>query len=78
MDKRAALALAAGALAVALALPAVQQFEGRRLAPYRDLVGRLTWCDGETRGVAQARYTAAQCDAITALAVGEFEAAIRP
>lgn len=75
--RRASLAVA-GAMAVALAVPIVAQFEGRRLQPYRDLVGKLTWCDGETRGVARALYTPAECDAITAQAVGDFEAAIRP
>ncbi len=79
MDSKTAKALAgAGALAAALAVPLVVRFEGTNLTPYYDLVGKLTWCSGETRGVPQASYSRAECDAITTKAVSAFEAAIRP
>ena len=70
------LALAA---VVALALPVIQIWEGRSLVSYRDIVGIPTICDGETRGVRMGQTaTAAECDVMTAKAVREFEAAIRP
>jgi lysozyme len=66
------------AAVVALALPVIKQWEGRELVPYRDIVGVLTWCDGETRGKAKPVYTHAECDRITETAAAEFELAIRP
>jgi lysozyme len=67
------------AAVVALALPLVQLWEGRSLVAYRDIAGIPTICDGETRGVKMGdRATPAECDAMTAEAVAEFEAAIRP
>lgn len=81
LGKRKGAAVAGGGLAavVALALPMVQLWEGRSLVAYRDVVGVATICDGETRGVQMGdRATPAECDAMTAAAVAEFEAAIRP
>ncbi|MBT2186177.1 lysozyme [Sphingobium nicotianae] len=51
------------ALAIALATPTVEKWEGTRTDPYRDPVGIWTVCTGETR-VAMRRYTTAQCRAI--------------
>jgi len=34
------------------------------LVPYRDIVDKVTWCDGITRGTPKARYTKAECDAL--------------
>lgn len=76
--RRAGAAAALGAV-VALALPLIQLWEGRSLVAYPDIVGVATICDGETRGVELGdTATAAECDAMTAQAVQEFEAAIRP
>lgn len=64
---------------IALALPMIQQWEGRSLVAYPDIVGVATICDGETRGVQMGdRATPEDCDRMTAAAVAEFEAAIRP
>lgn len=75
--RKAVLGVAAAA-AVGIALPVIKSWEGRELVPYRDIVGVLTWCDGETRGKAKPVYTHAECDRITEAAAAEFEAAIRP
>lgn len=75
---RKLFAVLAATAAVGIALPVVKQWEGRSLVPYPDLVGVLTWCDGETRGTPKARYTHAECDQLTYEAVAGFEAAIRP
>lgn len=75
---RKILVTVAATAALGIALPVIKQWEGRELVPYRDIVGVLTWCDGETRGTAKPVYTHAECDRITQSAVGEFEAAIRP
>jgi len=57
-----AAALAAMAL---IATPIYVSHEGSRLTPYRDVVGVLTVCSGETRGVENRRYTEAECDEMT-------------
>lgn len=69
-------AAAAGVIAAAVGI--IQPWEGRRFIPYYDIVGVLTWCDGETRGKPKASYTSAECDTILAKAVLEFEQGIRP
>src|SRR5690606_17873094 len=48
------------ALALAIATPTVERWEGTRTDPYKDMVGVWTVCTGETR-VAMRRYTPAQC-----------------
>jgi lysozyme len=59
-------AVLAGALAAAAGTVALlKPWEGRELVPYRDIVGIWTWCDGQTSGERKARYTQAECDAIT-------------
>lgn len=74
---KAAAAFVAAVLAIAV--PAVQIWEGRSLVAYRDIVGIPTICDGETRGVKMGdTATPAQCEAMTRAAVAEFELAIRP
>ena len=51
---------ALGVLALAAAL--IRPWEGRELAPYRDIVGVLTVCYGSTADVERRRYTAAECE----------------
>lgn len=51
------------ALALSLATPLVERWEGTRTDPYRDIVGVLTVCTGETR-VTMRRYTRAECKAM--------------
>ena len=71
----AAGAVVAAALAVT---PMVRQFEGQELTPYRDIVGVLTWCSGETEGTPKAAYTVQECDDMLARRLIEFSAAIDP
>src|SRR5690606_28078266 len=62
-----------GVLAVLLACIAfIAPWEGLSTRPYRDVVGVLTWCYGETRGTPQAEYTQAECAAMLATGVGQF------
>ena len=49
------------ALALAIATPTVERWEGTRFAPYRDIVGIWTVCSGETRATMR-RYTPAECE----------------
>jgi lysozyme len=51
------------ALALAIATPTVERWEGTRLDPYKDMVGLWTVCTGETR-VTMRRYTPAECAAM--------------
>lgn len=56
--------VAAGALAAIVATTAfIAPWEGRELQPYRDIVGVLTVCYGNTRNVEERRYTPAECEA---------------
>lgn len=56
------------ALSLAVSTPYIQEFEGRRLIPYYDVVKVLTVCDGHTGKdiVIGKVYTDAECDALTA------------
>lgn len=63
MKTSAKVGAGAGAV-VALALPLVALWEGLETRPYRDLIGRTTWCYGETVGKPKAEYTKAECDAM--------------
>lgn len=69
-SSRAKAGLAAAVLA--MAVPLVGEFEGLRLEPYRDVVGVLTWCYGETEGAPQAQYTKAQCDVLLEDRLAQF------
>ena len=58
--KKAIAVIGAGALA--LAAPFIAKWEGKSNDPYRDLIGKLTVCYGDTRGVKPGqRQTDAQC-----------------
>jgi lysozyme len=70
--------IAGSAAAIALSITLIKPWEGRELTPYYDIVGVLTWCDGETKGTPKARYTDAECDSILAQSVQQYEAQIRP
>jgi lysozyme len=70
--------IAGSAAAIALSVTLIKPWEGRELTPYYDIVGVLTWCDGETKGAPKARYTEAECDSILAQSVQQYEAQIRP
>lgn len=60
-----ALVAIVGVGAAAVLVPTVQGFEGRRLVPYRDIVGIWTDCDGNTKNVVPGRVrTEAECDVI--------------
>jgi lysozyme len=50
-------------LAILIAAPVVERWEGTRMDPYRDIVGVWTVCTGETR-VEMRPYTAAECKAM--------------
>lgn len=62
---------AAIAAMLAIAAPFVAGWEGTKLDPYRDLVGKWTVCTGETR-VAMRRYTVAECNAMLEKGLAEF------
>lgn len=66
----AAPALAGSLLGAALALatPLIMQWEGKRNDPYRDIVGVLTVCHGETQAPMR-RYSDAECAAMLATRV---------
>lgn len=58
--KKAIAVIGAGALA--LATPLIATWEGKRNDPYRDVVGVLTVCYGDTRGVVPGkRVSDAEC-----------------
>jgi len=75
MKRAGGIAGAAGAMALAVSL--IGDFEGKRNEAYRDIVGVWTICYGETRGIQPGdTATDAQCDAMLAEGIAEFEAGL--
>lgn len=71
--QKRSLAAIVGAAAAAGLLTAVPQFEGVSLVAYRDPVGVVTACFGETRGVKlNERFTLAECTAKLEPRLAEF------
>lgn len=66
--------LAGGALASAVLL--VGAWEGLSLTPYADIVGVKTVCYGETRGIEDRGYSKAECDAMLAQGLQDFDAGL--
>lgn len=68
-------AVAGGVSAVAIAAAAfIQPWEGRELRAYRDIVGVLTICDGDTQNVRPGQVaTHAECDERLWRQVQQFE-----
>lgn len=59
----AALIAVIGAGAAMIAVPETQKWEGRELEAYRDIVGVVTICDGDTSNVKMGqRATPEECD----------------
>lgn len=65
------LAGAVGAGAAALLIATIGTFEGKRNDPYKDIVGVMTVCYGETR-VEMRRYTDAECGDMLASGIADF------
>ena len=61
---------------LAIATPLVAGWEGKSNDPYRDIVGVVTVCYGETRNIENRRYSDAECDAMLKKGVGEFGEAV--
>lgn len=60
---------------LALATPAIQRYEGFSSDPYRDQIGKLTVCYGETE-VRMRRYSKAECDKMLNGRAQEFGLAV--
>lgn len=77
MSKPSVSPKAAGLAAMlALAVPLIATWEGKENDPYVDLVGVLTVCYGETRGIENRTYSDAECDAMLHEAAGDFGEAV--
>src|SRR6185312_12156474 len=57
--KHVAIGVSAALMASAAAF--VAPWEGLFTHPYRDIVGKVTWCYGETEGRPKASYTPQEC-----------------
>ena len=68
---RTRLVAAVGTAAAAMLLSFVGSWEGKRNAPYRDIVGVMTVCYGETR-VEMRRYSDAECAEMLAGGLADF------
>ena len=74
---RVASGVASTAEFLEVAVPYVGKWEGLRLKAYRDIVGVLTVCYGETKGVrAGDSYTKAECDAMLARELISYRAGL--
>lgn len=82
MANRAIIGTGAGAsllaVAVAAILPNVQQFEGTKSLPYRDIAGVLTVCTGHTGPdvVPNKYYPPAQCAKLTSVDLDKAAAGV--
>lgn len=61
VTRRVTISAATIAAVSAAVVPTVQVWEGLRTLPYRDVVGVLTVCYGETEGVENRQYSPAEC-----------------
>lgn len=66
-----------GAAVLALTVPMVALWEGLSLTPYRDPIGILTVCHGET-AVEMKRYTPSECKAMLLESIAAHAADIEP
>ena len=74
---RVASGVASTAEFLEVAVPYVGKWEGLHLKAYRDIVGVLTVCYGETKGVrAGDSYTKAECDAMLARELISYRAGL--
>lgn len=71
MSRRRTIPAVGIAGALALAVPMIADFEGKRNDPYKDIVGIPTVCYGETR-VTMRRYSDKECKDMLEKAVREF------
>lgn len=74
--KKAGVGAAGLAAMLLLASPFVGMWEGKRNLPYKDIVGVLTVCYGETRGVQNRYYSDAECEGMLEEAVGDYGIAV--
>ena len=74
--KKAGVGAAAIAAMLAVASPFIGVWEGKRNLPYRDIVGVLTVCYGETRDIDYRYYSDAECREMLEEGVGEFGEAV--
>ena len=70
--KKAGIGAAAIAAMLAVAAPFVGGWEGKRNYPYNDIVGVLTVCYGETRGIESRFYSDDECYEMLNEAVGDY------
>lgn len=64
-----------GATAAALLIAIVGSWEGKRNDPYRDIVGKMTVCFGETN-VPMRRYSDAECNNMLAGSLADYASAV--
>jgi lysozyme len=70
-SSRAAVAGGGVAATIALALPLVAAWEGLKLTPYKDLIGKPTVCFGETN-VEMKPYTRPECEAMLQRSLAKY------
>lgn len=70
------LAVLIGTAAAGTLVATVGAWEGKSNVPYRDVVGVLTWCYGETQGRPQARYSDAECKAMLEDRLADYAAPV--
>lgn len=75
-NKRLGKGAALGAAVAVAAAAFVAPWEGLFTHPYRDIVGVVTWCYGETEGKPKASYTPQECRDLLASKLPRYYAEI--
>lgn len=60
------------AASATIGAPMTLHFEGMKLEPYYDSVGKLTWCGGETQIGYKENFTFAECSALFKMRYGWY------
>lgn len=62
----------ASAAVIAGTVAFLKPWEGFEPKPYRDIVGVVTWCYGETEGRAKASYSEQECSSLLAARIQDY------
>lgn len=72
MSLKRRVGAAASAAVIAGTVTFLKPWEGLATNPYKDIVGVVTWCYGETEGRPKAKYTPQECSDLLAARIQDY------